>query len=214
MYCIKQEDGAGLHTDKTYLNQMKNEFMSRDWLLFNQPSQSPITNVHDACIFPMMSKMVSKEQAVNFGSKLLKGEQLYESVTKVWNDKNNNVAMSRAFAGHHQIVCLILNHNGDNSYLSKKGGLSFGVRKRFVCDEEGEGVVQVPLAPQEEGETAQGAVVNAMKFSEPKLENLPQKPQLPEEMTALLKEHMDISLMNDELIDAWAEEIAGGADDE
>ena len=61
---VKQEDGAGLHTNKTYLSGMEEEFRRRDWLLFNQPSQSPITNVHDACIFPMMSKMVSMEQAV------------------------------------------------------------------------------------------------------------------------------------------------------
>jgi len=27
-------------------------FEERDWLLFNQPSQSPITNVHNACVFP------------------------------------------------------------------------------------------------------------------------------------------------------------------
>ena len=63
--------------------------------------------------------------------------------------------MSRAFAGHHQIVNSILHYNGDNSYLSKKGGLSFGIRKHFVCDEDEEGVIAVPLAPQNEGEIAQ-----------------------------------------------------------
>jgi hypothetical protein len=57
---VKQEDGAGLHTDSTYLKGMKREFDRRDWLLFNQPSQSPVTNVHDACIFPMMSKAVTR----------------------------------------------------------------------------------------------------------------------------------------------------------
>ena len=58
---VKQEDGAGLHMDSTYLKEMKREFDKRDWLLFNQPSQSPATNVHDACIFPMMSKAVSTD---------------------------------------------------------------------------------------------------------------------------------------------------------
>ena len=95
---VKQEDGAGLHTDRTYLNTMNDMFRVRDWLIFNQPSQSPVTNIHDACIFPMMSKAVSTEQAISFGSKMLVGEQLNQTVLKVWQDKSNTVAMSRAFA--------------------------------------------------------------------------------------------------------------------
>ena len=201
---VKQEDGAGLHTNSTYQKEMKKEFNQRDWILFNQPSQSSITNVHDACIFPMMSKKVSKEQAVVFGSTLLKGEQLNQCVTKVWNDENNRTAMARAFAGHHQIVNAILHHNGDNSYLTKKGGLSFGVRKSFVCDEDGNGVI--PIEYQEED--TQTAVRKAMKYPEPKLTDLPKKPVLREEMVALLKEYMEVDLMSDELIEAWAEEIA------
>jgi hypothetical protein len=86
---VKQEDGAGLHTNKRYIQTMQDKFNKRDWLLFNQPSQSPITNVHDACIFPMMSKAVSREQAVVFGCRLLRGEQLYNSVMKVWEEKKS-----------------------------------------------------------------------------------------------------------------------------
>ena len=201
---VKQEDGAGLHTDSTYLRKMKREFNQRGWLLFNQPSQSPVTNVHDACIFPMMSKMVSKEQAVVFGSQLLKGEQLNECVMKVWQNKENTVAISRAFAGHHQIVNSILHYSGNNTYLSKKGGLSFGIRKHFVCDKELEGVIQVPLAPQEEHETVQTIIRNALKLPEPKLTDLPKTPTLTEEMKDLLIEHMEIDLMDDELLDVWA----------
>ena len=211
---VKQEDGAGLHTDKTYQTQMKREFGDREWLLFDQPSQSPVTNVHDACIFPMMSKKVSSEQAMMFGSTLLKGEQLNQTVNKVWNDEDNIVAMSRAFAGHHQIVCSILHHNGDNSYLSKKGGLTFGIRKTFVRDHEGEGVISVPLAAQEEGETAEAIIRNSLKFQEPKLEELPQIPKLSNEMTAFFIEHMNIDLMDEELLDAWAVEMFGFAGDD
>ena len=80
---------------------MKKEFNQRDWILFNQSFQSPITNKHDDCIFHMMSKKVSKEQAVVFGSMLLKGEQLNQCVMKVWNNESNRKAMARAFAGHH-----------------------------------------------------------------------------------------------------------------
>ena len=43
---------------------MKSEFWDKHgYLLFNQSSQFPIFNVHDSCIFPMMSKHVSHEQA-------------------------------------------------------------------------------------------------------------------------------------------------------
>ena len=98
---LKQEDGAGLHTDKTYLRGMKDEFWTkREWVLFNQSSQSPTFNVHDMCIFPMLSKAVSREQVLTFGSRLLKGEQLNQTVMKVWNDTSNLTAIARSFAGH------------------------------------------------------------------------------------------------------------------
>ena len=189
---------------------MHKEFsgVDRGWLLFNQPPQSPITNVHDACIFPMMSKAVSTEQSITFSSRLLKGEQLNQTVRKVWNDERNTVAMSRAFAGHHQIVCAILQNNGDNSYLSRKGGLSFGIRKNFVCDEEGEGVVPITMAPQHKNETAQGEI-RKMKYQVPKLSDLPVTPTLTDDMKAMLMEYMDIEMMSNELIEAWAEDIAG-----
>ena len=55
-------------------------WVMRKWLLFNQPSQSAVTNVHDACIFPMLSKCVSGIQALFYFACLLKGEELYEYV--------------------------------------------------------------------------------------------------------------------------------------
>jgi hypothetical protein len=60
VYIVEKEDGAVLHTDKTYLAEMNKIFEKKDWLIFNQPSQSPITNVHDTCIFLMMSKTISR----------------------------------------------------------------------------------------------------------------------------------------------------------
>ena len=126
----REEDGAGPHQDATYLREKKRLFDERGWLIFNQPSQSPVTNVHDACIFPMLSKEVSKVQALKYGSIMLKGDELYHAVSTAWNNSKNHVAMSRAFAGHHQIVCSIIEHNGDNTYLTEKGGLSFGLRRK------------------------------------------------------------------------------------
>ena len=117
--------------------------------------------------------------------------------------------MSQAFTRHHQIVCAILENKGDNSYLTTKGGLSYGVRKQFVNDVEGEGVVPITLAPQAEAETVQGALLKKMKYDAPKLCDLPEKVKLSQEMSSYMMEHMDINMMDNELIDAWAEEIAG-----
>jgi len=207
---VKQEDGAGLHTDGTYLKTMNDLFRVRDWLLFNQPSQSPVTNIHDACIFPMMSKAVSTEQSLNFGSRMLVGEQLNQSVMKVWNDNTNLVAMSRAFAGHSQIVCAILEHKGDNKYLSEKGGLSFGVRRTYVCDREGEGVIPISLAPTNEAETTQGLITNdlferGMKYSPPDIRTL-EKGNLSKDMRELLNMYMDKDLMTDEVYEFFYRE--------
>ena len=49
-----------------------------------------------------------------FGSTLFKGENLIQTVNKVWNDEENIVAVSQAFACHNQILCSIVYHNGDN----------------------------------------------------------------------------------------------------
>ena len=66
---------------------MQQLFDEGKWLLFNQPFHSPVTNVHDACIFPMMSKQVSNQQALAFGSRIMKGEELNQTVMKVFNNK-------------------------------------------------------------------------------------------------------------------------------
>lgn len=71
---IKQEDGAELHHDKSYKNETQNLFGAFYWLIFNLPSQFPITNVHTACIFPTISKVVSTDQAMVNGSRLLRGD--------------------------------------------------------------------------------------------------------------------------------------------
>ena len=182
-------------------------FRERGWVIFNQPSQSPVTNVHDACIFPMLSKYVSTQQALEYGSVLLKGEELYSTVKAVWDDPRHCIAMSRAFAGHWQIVCSILTHEGDNNYLSDRGGLSFGVRKMFVADAEGIGVVPVNLAPTHEGETTQGEFLNEravrkLKYEEPALSAL-DKAMLDRDMIHVLNDLVDDSEMSAEMREMW-----------
>ena len=73
---VRQEDGAGPHNCKTYVKYMQDQFRKRDWLNIRQPPQSPVLNVKDACVFPMMSKMVSKEQNLAFGGRMMRGEEM------------------------------------------------------------------------------------------------------------------------------------------
>ena len=214
---VKQEDGAGLHQDRTYLKAMQKMFDERGWLLFPQPSQSPVTNVHDACVFPMMSKAVSTLQALIFGSVMLKGEQLYETVNAVWTDDTNQLAMSRAFAGHHQIVLSIMHHEGDNSYLVEKGGLSFGIRTAYIPDHEGKGVIPVPLAPETECETTQGAYLNEqatrrLKYELPDVGDL-DKARLSQQMVKLLYNLMDRENMPAGMKAVWDGIIQGAETD-
>ena len=52
-----------------------------------------------------------------------------------------------------------------------------------------------------------------MKFPEPKLVDLPKKPKLTEDMKEMLIEFMDIDVMDDELMDAWAVDMFMGGED-
>ena len=168
---ILQEDGAGPHNEVKYNKWMDDFFDSKGWLRFNQPPQSPVTNVHDACIFPMMAKILSREQAIRFGSKILVGNQINELVREIFFDKANVVAMSRAFAANHQVALAILQHKGDNNYLKERGGLSFGIRKRFVKNPNGKGVIVYNQAPSNASETTIGSLMekNRLKYEMPKV---------------------------------------------
>ena len=96
-----QEDGARTHQNNTYLHEKKKEFENRDWIIFNQPAQLPVSNFHNACFFPMMSKYVSREQGLNYGSALLKADDLHKSAMKIWADEQNVPAITRSFSGHY-----------------------------------------------------------------------------------------------------------------
>ena len=103
---VKQEDNAGPHVNTKYMSEMEAIFSERNWVVFNQPPQSPVTNVHDACIFSMMTRYVSRQQAVNYSNRQFQLEEINKVVMEVFFDKKNLVSMSRAFAGHHQLNLL------------------------------------------------------------------------------------------------------------
>ena len=162
--------------------------------------------MHDACVFPMLSKAVSSNQAMVYGSQLLKGEELNKTVMEVFENKVHLPAIARAFTGHNQIVCSILEHDGDNDYLSKRGGMHFGVRRMYMTDEEGEGVIPVPLA-MVEGETIQAQIMNerrakGLKYKEPSMDVV-KKGILTDEMRDFLLANMDGERLSDGLAEYW-----------
>ena len=140
MCIIFQEDGTRLHTDLTYLKGGLKRFAGRDWLIFNQASQSPTLNVHNFTIFAVMSKAVSREQSLVYRSRVMKGEELNKVVEMVFDDTANLPVINCGFSGHHHVVCAVLEHNGDQNCLKEKRGESFGVKQNFAEAEERDGV--------------------------------------------------------------------------
>jgi hypothetical protein len=124
-----QMDGAGPHVGKELLKELDQEFNNRNWILKFQPSQSPLTNVKDFCIFPAMSKAVTAEQGLNFGSHVLGSEQLWEVVTSTW-DKFPVSTIAQAYAGHHQIVNAIYSCEGGDEF-ARVGGIHCNVRRHY-----------------------------------------------------------------------------------
>lgn len=61
-----QWDGAGPHNEAVLLKFLNSEFGKRGWIFDFQASKLPILNVHDACVFPALSKIVSANQALQF----------------------------------------------------------------------------------------------------------------------------------------------------
>ena len=76
-----------------------------------------------------MSKVVS--YTVNFRSGLLQLEDLHTCVMSVWNYERHKFAMAKLFAVHPQIVCAILDHEGNNRFLHEKQGLLFRVQRAY-----------------------------------------------------------------------------------
>lgn len=200
---VLQEDNAGPHSNKKYNQQMDLLFENEGWVRFNQPPQSPVTNVHDAAIFPMLSKLMSRIQAVLFGGRIIVGEELKSAVEKAYFDERNLVAMSRAFAANHQLASAILHYKGDNNYLKEKGGMTFGIRKTFINDKEGNGVVPIDLAPVDESETFCGKLIQkGLKYKSPNIYDM-KEVKLSTQMKVALDRDMDFETLSDFETDFW-----------
>ena len=95
---VRQEDGAGPHTDKTYLRFMEEEFRRKDWINFRQPSHSPVFNTNDTFFHDDVKSSYSGARIVIWRENDAGGEELFEAVKKVWNDK-------KKLTGVGKIVC-------------------------------------------------------------------------------------------------------------
>lgn len=210
---VLQEDGAGPHQEVKYVRWMNENFCSRGWIRFNQPPQSPITNVHDSCIFPMLSKFVSREQGLRFGSRLLVANEINEIVNKLFYDEKNILAMSRAFVANHQVALAIIHYKGCNTYLRDNGGLHFGVRKSVINDKNGKGVIVLNHAPVNESQTQLGGMMRSVKGFRYKcpdiIKGFDEHAELSDEMKKILKvdfKSLDVTQsMNHEEFKFWME---------
>ena len=153
----------------------------------------------------MASKQVSKEQGLLFGGKLLQGEELYRLVKKVFFNSDNLPALARAYAGHHQIVCAVLECEGGNEYLSKRKGMSFGIRKSYMTSADGEGVMMVP-EPVMDGESLSDQILmdRQLKYKPPDIRQLT-KGKLSGEMIRIIRENAEVERMSDEVREFWEE---------
>ena len=126
----------------------------------------------------------------------------------VWENTTHHYAMARAFAAHPQIVCAILEHDGDNKFLSMKKGMSFGVRKCFHQSEEGDGVVLTEIAADSEGETAAGIFVNerqarGLKYPVPDVSAF-ENANITQSMQEILLSYMEEDKMTEDIREYWS----------
>ena len=140
---IEQEDGAGCHTSVEYQTFKDQEFKNRNWLRRMQSPQSPLFNVNDLFYFRKLSKEISAEQSMCFGTRVMKCEEILKVVDKIWNSTDDAVTISRGWMSHYQVIAAAYELKGDNAYLTKKNGLDFGIRVNFYPNQDNTGVVRV-----------------------------------------------------------------------
>ncbi len=115
-----QHDNAAPHMEKNFKRFLEQQFAQRGWLIGYQPPCSPTTNVNDAYLFPALSKMVSRSQAINFRGKTLDTEELW-SLAKETFASYPLEKLSMAFVQNEQVACAIMEDKGGNEHTKEKG---------------------------------------------------------------------------------------------
>ena len=103
-----------------------------------QPSQSPILNTKDACIFPALSKRVTEAQGIAKGSVALEGEEIWQFAKQAFDNLPDNV-IAKSYALHHQFVNAIFRDKGGDDFTREKNALHVGSRRHFLPYHDQEG---------------------------------------------------------------------------
>ena len=95
-----------------------------------------------------------------------------------------------------------MHHKGDNLYLKEKGSLSFGIRRTFIGNERGDGIIPLTLAPKSEGETLTGNLllenwIQGLKYKSPSISDLVHA-RLTSDMMQVLDKYMNKSTIREE----------------
>ena len=144
---VEQFDGAGPHKEDKLTRYIEGQFAARQWYRAPQPANSPLTNVLDDCVFPALSKHVSREQGISNKCQAYSNDEIWESVQKCYESFPMDV-LARAFVRHHQIVNAIAIEKGGDKF-AQDHDLHFNVRNccspTFSEDGVATGVEMVPI---------------------------------------------------------------------
>ena len=106
---------------------------AKGWECQPQAPQMLHSNTCDLAIFPVMSRRhAAALRKKSDGVRVMKEDTIWETAKEVWTDMES-CTISRSFVLAHRICKKVVEHNGDNIYLTgTKGGLHSDVRKDFM----------------------------------------------------------------------------------
>ena len=93
--------------------------------------------------FIKISKEILAEKSIRFGTRLMKCEEIFKVVDKVWKLTDDAVAISLGWMSHYQVISAAYEMKGDSAYLTQNNGLDFGIRYDFLSKSRKKGVVRV-----------------------------------------------------------------------
>jgi len=134
---IFQGDNAGPRQDKEYKRIVEEYCENEGWKWIPQGPQMPHVNVCDLSVFPNMSKRHTQLSRDHHGMHVLKEDQIWRAAEQVFRRLPSNKIAS-GFIQAYRLAKKIINHNGDNSFLSGSiGGIRTGVTIDFQPTDKG-----------------------------------------------------------------------------
>ena len=117
--------------------QHKKRTNSQGWLRQMEAHHS-VTNVKDDCLFPALSKHISREQGINKGSQIFTLDELWAAVKKCWHNFPLD-SLARGYVRHAQMASALVACNGGDDFVREHGGLHYNIRIccATVCGEDG-----------------------------------------------------------------------------